>query len=108
MDQFKGSVERHLKSEFMYEIHVDASLQGLYAIPILYTLKDICNIVHVEVLNILVVLKCWIKCLANKKVIVWCDNKAVVNAFRNFLIRDPILMACVCNIWLLAAVFNVE
>ena len=36
----------------------------------------------------------------------WCDNNAVVNAFTNFKIRDPILLACIHNVWLLAAVYN--
>ena len=47
MDQFSGSVEMHLRDSYTYEIHVDASLQGLgakfdnmvYAIPILDKLK---------------------------------------------------------------------
>ena len=65
----------HLKSNYTYEIYMNASLQGLQAkfnklvhsIPIFYTLKDICTIVHFEALNVLVALNCWIEYLANKK-----------------------------------------
>ena len=108
MEQFNGSVEMHLRDTYTYEIYVDASLQGLgaklenmvYAIPILCTLK--------EALNILVALKYWAKYLANQKVVFWCDNSAVVNIFTNFKIRDSILMACVRNVWLLSAVYNID
>ena len=73
MEQFNGSVEMHLRDTYTYEIYVDASLQGLgaklenmvCAIPILYTLKNVCTIVHFEALNILVGLNCWAKYLAN-------------------------------------------
>ena len=116
MEQFNGSVEMHLKDSYTYEIYVDASLQGLgakldnmvYAIPILDALKYVCTIVHFEALNILVALKCWAKYLTNHKVVFWCDNSAVVNIFTNFKIRDSILMACVRNVWLLAAVYNID
>ena len=32
----------------------------------------------------------------------------MVNIFTNFKIRDSILMACVRNVWLLAAVYNID
>ena len=116
MEQLNGSVEMHTKNSYTYDIYVDASLQGLgaklgnmvYAIPILNALKHICTIVHFEALNILVALKCWAKYLTNQKVVFWCDNSAVVNIFTNFKIRDSILMACVRNVWLLAAVYNID
>ena len=32
----------------------------------------------------------------------------MVNIFTNFKIRDSILMACACNVWLLSAVYDIE
>ena len=50
------------------------------------------SIVHLEAVTILVAFKLWAKLWRNSKVIIWCDNAAVVNAFVFYKIGDPWLM----------------
>ena len=59
-------------------------------------------------MNILVAFKLWAKLWKDSKVIIWCDNIAVVNAFTFPKIRDPWLMACVRNVWYFTALYNVQ
>ena len=65
------------------------------------------NIVHLEMLNIVVALKVWGQNWANKRVHIFCDNRAVVDTLNFGRARDDILATCARNIWLLTAMFNI-
>ena len=77
------SLYEHKKCD--HQVHLDASLHGLggvwhnfvYHLPITYGYKGL-NIAHFEMVNILVVLKVFCHQWATKRVLVHCDNQAVV------------------------------
>ena len=91
-------------------IELDASLQGLgavcdnevYAIPLALGVGGY-NIVHLEMLNILVALRVWGHKWVNKKIVVHCDNQAVVIVLKSGKTRDPLLAAITRNIAMLTA-----
>ena len=97
------------------QIHLDASLTGLggvfnnmvYSIPIPKGYMDY-NIAHVEMVNVVVALKIWGQCWANKRIKIYCDNKAVVDILTYGRARDAIMATCARNIWLLAALYNIS
>ena len=96
------------------DIYLDASLTGLggafgnfvYALQLPKNFHNY-NIVHLEILNIVVAFKIWGQAWQNKRVRIYCDNHAVVDALNSGRARDTILATCVRNIWLLAALYNV-
>ena len=97
------------------QVHLDACLTGLgghfdsmvYAleIPIGYNNYDICQL---EMLNIVVALKIWANHWRNKKIHIYCDNIAVVQVMNTGRTRDSILATCARNVWLIAAMYNIE
>ena len=88
-----------------HEIELDASLQGLGArwgqkvyalsIPIGYNQY---NIVHLEMLNILVAVRTWGEAWVGKTLLVHCDNAAVVSVLHSVATRDLTLAAIARNI----------
>ena len=78
---------------------MDASLQGLvgvcdnqvYAVSVdsYYNSMSNINIVHLEMLNVLVALRLWVRHLEGKVVHLHCDNFAVVNVLRCNLYSGP-------------------
>ena len=80
----------------------------VYSCDIPQELKNVGSIVHFEAANILAAIQTWFKRWQDTTVTVWCDNKAVVNAFVNQNIRDPLLMAVVRSVWLYCAAFNIK
>ena len=93
-------------------IYLDASLEDLggsydnyvYALPIPKCFRAY-NIAHLEILNVVVALKIWGQVWANKSTEIRCDNLAVVEIGKA---RDSIMATCARNIWLLAAMYNVN
>ena len=87
--QFNGVVVMHRKYVIQHELFVDASLkmvggyfQGkVYATKIPEPIQNIALIVHLEAVNVLVAFKLWAKVWKDSKLIIWCDNAAVVHAF---------------------------
>ena len=60
-------------------------------------------------LNVVVALKVWGQCRANKHIpIYYCDNKDVVNILTNGRARDAMLVSCAYNVWLLTAIYNIS
>ena len=59
-------------------------------------------------LNMLVALKLWAHLWTNKRVKLYCDNQAVVKVLSTGNTRDAVLGACVRNVWLLTAIYNVS
>ena len=93
------------------QVHLDACLTGLgghfdsmvYAFP--EVMNDICQL---EMVNIVVALKIWANHWKNKRIHVFCDNVAVVQVLNTGKARDSILATCARNVWLIAAMFNIE
>ena len=96
-------------------IYLDASLESLggsydnyiYALQIPKGFQGY-NIAHLEILNIVVALKVWGQALANKSIEIRCDNLAVVGILSLGKARDIIMATCARNIWLLAAIYNIN
>ena len=74
----------------------------------LLAILNIVSIVHLEAANILVAFKIWCKHLSNKKILLWCDNIAVVSAFSHHKMIAPWLTACVRNILLLVIILTLR
>ena len=55
-------------------------------------------IVHLEILNIVVLLKIWGDIWENQVINIKCDNMAVVEVLKFGKARDPILATCARNI----------
>ena len=66
------------------------------------------NIAHLEILNVVVALKIWGHVWANKSIQIMCDNMAVVEVLTCGSTKDFIMATCARNVWLLAAMFNVN
>ena len=96
-------------------IYLDASLEGLggcydnyvYALRIPRCFNNY-NIAHLEILNVVVALKIWGYMWANKSIQVMCDNMVVVDVLTCGRAKDSIMATCARNVWLLAAMFNVN
>ena len=97
-------------------LHLDACLTGMgavwrdrvYATPIVQIPNFILTIVHLEMLNIVIVLRTWAKYWQHTRVVLFCDNLAVVHVVETNRTRDNFLALCLRNIWLLAALHDVE
>ena len=99
-------------------LYLDACLTGMggtfqnqaYACPInRHTNVDSVElIVHLEMLNILIALRLWSKQFAGKRVVVHCDNLAVVYILQSGKTKDPFLGAVARNIFCLAAQYDIE
>ena len=96
-------------------IELDACLQGLgavyanqvYAVPI----PEYCfqfSIVHLERLNILVAIRVWCQYWANKRIIIKCDNQAVVSVLNSGKTQDMTLAAIAWNIMMEAAKHDID
>ena len=96
-------------------IELDACLVGLgaicmnqvYAIQIPKNFENY-SIVHLEMLNILVALRVWAKQWSNKKILLKCDNQAVVSVLNSGKTQDLTLAAMARNINMLLAVEDIE
>ena len=68
------------------EVHVDASLMGLgavwdehfYSVQLQVFVRGRDRIVVFEMLNVLLAIRVWGKLWADRRVLIWCDNRAVV------------------------------
>ena len=99
-----------------HTLHIDASLTGLggvwgnkvYATPI-YPIPDFkTGIVHWEMFNILLALRVWSNHWRHSIVKFHCDNLAVVQVVQTSKTKDPFLAACIRNIWMITAIFDIE
>ena len=116
LQSYNGVTKIHTKDDNYTSVYVDASLKAIGAfskgcvyyaeIPECY--KLILNIVHLEMLNVMVAFRTWGHDWENLKVKVFCDNYAVVNILNNGRTRDPFLSACARSIWLVQAKFNIQ
>ena len=114
VDKYNGvSMYNHRRVDHVIEL--DACLDGLggvwknyvYHIPIPRHYLGL-TIVHLEMINILVALKIFGPFWANKKVLVKCDNQAVVAVLTHSKTKNPFSATCARNVWLLAALYDLE
>ena len=95
-------------------IKLDASLQGLsavcdnevYGIPLDFGFGGY-QIVHLDMLNILVALRIWGNKWHKKRIVIHCDNQAVVMVINSGKIRDPTLVIT-RNIAMLTATLHIN
>ena len=112
--QYNG-ITFYNNQEIPETIFLDACLQGLggaynnevyvLSIPVGFYNYDI---VHLEILNIVVALKIWAKNGKMKKIEIKCDNMSVVEVIRSGKARDQILAKCARNIWLITSILNIS
>ena len=96
-------------------VELDASLQGLgamcgqeiYAIALPKGYQNY-NIVHLEMVNILVAVRTWAHQWQGRKVVIYCDNQAVVSVLSSGHTRDMTLAAIARNINMITAFKDIE
>ena len=114
LDQYNG-VTFYEQPKPDFHVALDACLTGMgghfgsmvYALEIPFGFKNY-NIAHLEILNIIVASKIWADHWADKSVNILCDNEAVVEVLKTGKARDMCLATCARNIWLIAAIFNIN
>ena len=79
----------------------------VYAMDVPFGYLDF-QIVHLEMLNILVALKAWGSQWLHKRISIACDNEAVVYVLNSDKTRDLTLVAIARNIQLLLTTYNIE
>ena len=96
-------------------LHLDACLtsfggrcgQFVYHLPITRGFRN-WTIVHLEMVNILLVMRLFANIWAEKKIQINCDNEAVVTVLTTGKTRDAFLAACARNIWFVTAIHDME
>ena len=66
------------------------------------------NIVHLEMLNILLAFRAFSPCWTMKRLLIKCDNDAVVKVLNTGHAYDPFLGACAKNKWFQAALMEID
>ena len=79
----------------------------VYSLSIPLGFRDY-TIVHLELLNIVVAAKIWTQHWSNQKIQIFCDNMAVVEVLTTGKTRDVTLATCARNLWLIAALYNID
>ena len=98
-----------------HSIEPDACLHGLgaiwknyvYHLPIPRYYMNL-TIVHLEMVNVLVALKAFAAHWSKSRVLIKCDNEAVVRVLSHGRTKDPFLAACARNIWQIAALHDID
>ena len=79
----------------------------MYFFPLARGYKE-CTIVHLEMVNLLLAIRLFCSLWSGRKVLVICDNNAVVSVLRTGRSRDPFLSACTQNIWYCSATHDID
>ena len=103
------------KVEGSNSLWLDACLTGIgavwknrvYAAPVPSIPGFALKIVHWEMLNIVIALRVWGKYWKHSSVVVNCDNEACVHVVGTSRTKDPFLGACIRNIWLITAHYDI-
>ena len=66
------------------------------------------SIVHLEMVNILLAVRLFQAQWSGHKVLIRCDNEAVISVLRSGRTKDPYLGACARNIWYVSALANID
>ena len=96
-------------------LELDACLTGfggrsgnfVYHLPIQRGFRN-WTIVHLEMINILLATRLFKFQWASKKVLIRCDNEAVVTVLKSGKTKDPYLAACARNIWFESALADID
>ena len=96
-------------------IYLDACLVGLGGVwnqqvyqCLVPTFNCAVSIVHYEMINILVALRLWVRDLNGKRLVIHCDNAAVVSILNTGKGQDSLLLAIARNVWLCAANSDID
>ena len=66
------------------------------------------TIVHLEMVNILIAIRLFTSLWASKKILIRCDNEAVVTVHKSGKTRDLHLATCACNVWYASVMSDIE
>ena len=96
-------------------VHLDACTTGLvgfhdgqvYALQLPKSWHN-CNIAQLEMINILVALKVWHNQWAGQRIVINCDNQAVVAVVTNGRSRDEVLAKYARNIFMWLSTCNID
>ena len=96
-------------------LELDACLTGLggrwqkfvYHLPIVRGFRNL-DIVHLEMINIILALRLFAQFWTGSRVLIKCDNDAVVKVLSAGKARDPYLGACARNVWYIAALADID
>ena len=96
-------------------IELDACLTGLggrwenfvYHLPLPRGFRNL-DIVHLEMLNIVLALRLFAQYWTGTRILIKCDNDAVVKVQNAGKARDPYLGACARNVWYMAALSDID
>ena len=96
-------------------MELDACLTGLggrcqnkvYHLKIPEHFKNL-GIVQLEMVNILVALRLYGCMWQHKRILIKCDNMAVVQVLRTGKTRDPFLATCARNVWMVTADLDID
>ena len=96
-------------------LEIDSCLTGfggrsgdcVYHLPIQRGFRN-WSIVHLETVNILLAIRIFKLQWTGKRVLIQCDNEAVVTVLRSGKTHDPYLSACARNIWYAAAAGDID
>ena len=96
-------------------VNLDACLTGLgghfgnmiYTLPIPLGFRQY-DITQLEMINIVIAAKIWASHWAYKKIHIFSDNMAVIQVLTTGKARDQMLATCARNIWLMAALNNIQ
>ena len=116
LEEYNGCTKIHRVQDPHFSVYVDACLQGLGAycndkvyfkeIPECY--KWLLNIVHYEMMNVVVAFRTWAHLWKDSSIQVHCDNSAVVSVLNTGISRDPFLATCARTLWLIKACCNIK
>ena len=113
--RFNGQVmfqhERNL-----IDVYVDASLTGLgghwqenvYAVSRNLVVTADKNITQLELLNVLLAMRCFAHKWVSKKIVFHIDNQTAVYVLNKGKTRDPFMQAVIRSIWLIAATNDIQ
>ena len=96
-------------------LELDACLTGfggcsgiyMYRLPIERGYRN-WSIVHLKMINILLSLRLFKHQWSRRKVLIRCDNEAVVTVLKTGKTCDPHLAACACNVWFESAMLDID
>ena len=117
VNHFNGSTTfSNWLGQYDIEVHVDASLTGLgaiwgysfYSVHLPIFVKEQSRIVVLEMINILVAMRVGGVAWVDKRVKIWCDNKAVVDIIGGNKTRDGELAAILREILMIQARHNIQ
>ena len=80
----------------------------VYATPIVQISNFILTMAPLEMLNIVIALRTWAKDWQHARIVLYCDNLAVVHVVETNRTKDTFLALCLRNIWLLPALNDVD